>query len=325
MTLRWRSWWDGLDRSPMPWAIAVIAALEYGGQAYQVAWQSRDALFGAPGLVGRLLGGLPGATWVLWGIIMVGLVGVVRDRRPFVSALVSLVAAGVLMRWQQEVFSSPARNSFVPGAALLAWVAGQAWVVELARSSGRPAPDRQARQRAGEAGVLGVIAAIYVGSAISKLSAAGLGWADGQQVRALILWQDSPFPGAFTDMLRDRVVQSGAMSRALSVATLVVEGGAFLLLARPSIRLLWSVLILGLHVGIIVLCGMLYVGPMVLLSVFAVPWPRIAGRAPPASERTDHEAVALRDVFPRRVLIAVVVFLLLAALLSPLGWRPPPA
>ncbi len=312
----WRSSWDGRSRAPLRWGIAGIAAVELFVESWQIDWQSRDPIrFPPTGALAEALAGIPGAAWLVYAGIFAGLVALALDRRPVIAGLCVLAFGALQSEWQTQIFGSPSRNAFFPGAALLGWVLGQAWAQAVAIEHGTK-PDRSARERLGEAGALGCIAAAYVGSCLSKLLAAGLSWGDGDQVRALVLWQQPLADWAWLLAYRDAVIESPFVARAASLATLAIEGGAFLLLFGPRLRLLWGALIVGLHVNIILLCTMPYLEPMALLTLLVVPWPRILGM------REQPRSTAPEDpMFPRRAKALLVGVLLFAWLVQPWGWR----
>jgi hypothetical protein len=289
-----------------------------------VGWQSQDPEHFPPaGLVSELLGAVPGAAVGIYAMLLVGLWALAGDRRPVVAGLWVLAWAALLSQWQTQIFGSPSRNAFFPGAALLGWVLGQAWAHETADLRDQAAP-RAMRERLGEAGVLGCLAAAYVGSCLSKLGTAGQGWVDGDQIRALVLWQQPVARWGWLDAYREAILQVPAWAEAASVATLVIEGGAFLLLFGPRLRLLWAALLVGLHLNIIVLCTMPYLEPMALLALLAVPWPRVLSkdRSSGAEQESPPSLDGVRLPLAIGLLLGGIV--LFAWLLAPWGWRAGP-
>lgn len=276
----WASSWDGASRAPLRIGVAATVAVSQAVEAYQVAWQAGDPRYPPSGALSQSLVDMPQVAWVLWVVTAIALLGVAFDRRPIVAGAVALVSSAVLSEWQTQIFGSPSRNAFFPGAVLLGWTLGQTWAVNVGSA-------RALRERLAEAGAVGCIAAAYVGSALSKLLATGVGWADGVQVRALILEQQPLANWAWLASYRAAFVESDAMAVAASIATLVIEGGAFLLLFGPRLRFFWALLLLGLHVNITLLNTMPYVGASLLLLLLCVPWkrkpspePRLVSTAP---------------------------------------------
>ncbi len=325
MTPLWRSYWDGCSRAPLRIGVASIAALELGVECYQVAWQSGDPERYPPsGALSRALADVPGAAWLVLAMILVGLVAVARDRSPVAGGLWALGWAALLSEWQTQIFGSPSRNAFFPGAALLGWVLGQLWagfIAEREPSDPRdrdPASHRALRERLGEAGVLGCLAAAYVGSCLSKLLSSGASWSDASQVRALVLWQEPLADWSWLLAYRDAILHDPSFARLAAVATLVIEGGAFLLLFGPRLRLGWGALIFALHTNIIVLCTMPYLEPMALLVLFVVPWPRIMGATAHA-----HLGSGVRDrpALPWPMALALACVMSFAWAVAPWGWR----
>lgn len=315
----WRSYWDGYSRAPLRIGVVGIAALELFVECYQVAWQSGDpARYPPSGALSRVLAGVPGGAWMIFAMILVGLVAVARDRSPVAGGLWALGWAMLLSEWQTQIFGSPSRNAFFPGAALLGWVLGQLWagfIVE--RDDGQRR--RELRERLGEAGVLGCLAAAYVGSCLSKLLSAGAQWSSASQVRALVLWQEPLADWSWLLAYRSALLEDPSLARIAAITTLVVEGGAFLLLLGPRVRLVWSVLILGLHTNIILLCTMPYLEPMALLLVLVVPWPRIMGATTHAHPQEPEAGD--RPALPWPMAIALGCVMLFAWAVAPWGWR----
>ena len=324
MSLGWSSAWDGHDRAPLRIGIAVIAGLELLVECLQVGWQSRDpARFPPTGTLSEWLGAIPGAALGIEAMILVGLVALARDRRPVIAGLWVLLWGALLSEWQTQIFASPSRNAFFPGAAMLGWVLGQAWAHETADLRDEAAP-RALREQLGEAGAVACIAAAYLGSCLSKLGAAGLGWADGDQIRALVLWQQPLASWEWLAAYREGILRVPALARAASFATLVIEGGALLLLFGPRLRLAWATLLVGLHLNIILLCTMPYLEPMALLGLLAVPWPRLLRR--PAKVSADEESPPSLDGvrMPPAMALWLGGIVLLAWILAPWGWRARP-
>ena len=338
----WGSWWDGRSRAALRIGIPAIMAVEQLVEAWQVAAQAADPTrFPPSGALSRALASTPAAAWGLYAMILLGLVLVARDRSPVKAGLWALAWAALLSEWQTQIFGSPSRNAFFPGAALLGWVLGQLWATTVLERSPHAASrdvstHRDLRERLGEAGALACIAAAYVGSCTSKLLAAGASWADATQVRALILWQEPLAEWTWLLAWRDAIAEDPALARAAALATLVIEGGALLLLLGPRLRLVWSMLLVGLHASITLLCTMPYLEPCALLVLLAVPWPAAAAaggvQAPSRTEAThvtegvtgavtEGEDPLERPALPLAMAVALGCVVLLAWAVAPFGWR----
>ncbi len=303
----WGSVWDGGSRAPLRIGLVVIVGLSQAMETFSVRWQAQNPERYPPtGQLSRTLTEVPGAAWMLFALICVGLFGVARDRRPISAGLWVLGWAALLSEWQTQIFGSPSRNAFFPGAVLFGWTLGQIWATSVHASA-----SRAFRERLGEAGALGCLAAAYVGSALSKLIATGSSWADGAQVRALVLQQQPLADWAWLASLRDALIERPDLAIAASVATLVIEGGAFLLLFGPRLRLVWAGLLLGLHVAITLINTMPYVGASLLIVLFCMPWRR-AGT--PASDEPQASRL------PAHVVVLLACIVVAAWALAPLGW-----
>ncbi|HWB76928.1 MAG TPA: hypothetical protein VG755_18300 [Nannocystaceae bacterium] len=298
---------DGWARTDLRIGIAVIVGLEQLVETIAVASQSQDPRHYLPqGLVAPLLSRIPFVAFVIFAMITIGLVMVARDRRPVLGAIWALAWASLLSAWQTGLVGSPSRNAFFPGAVLLGWMLGEAWGAAM------PSTNRALRERLGEAGALACLAAAYVGSCASKLLTVGFAWGDGFSVRALVLRQQPLADWSWLLAYRDAVITDPSLARFAATATLVIEGGAFLLLFGPRLRLVWATLLFGLHVNITLLCTMPYVEPMVLLLLLAVPWPR---------RTKTRDATDAPVLVPRRIAIAIAAIVFAGWLLAPLGWR----
>jgi hypothetical protein len=329
----WRSWWDGRSRAALRIGLPAIMAVEQLVEAFQVAAQAADPTrFPPSGALSRALASMPEAAWGIYAMIVLGLALVARDRSPVKAGLWALAWAALLSEWQTQIFGSPSRNAFFPGAALLGWVLGQLWATTVLERDADGARDasrhRDLRERLGEAGALACIVAAYVGSCLSKLLAAGTSWADAAQVRALLLWQEPLADWAWLHAWRDAIIEDPARARAAAIATLVIEGGALLLLLGPRLRLVWAALLCGLHLTITLLCTMPYLEPIALLGLLAVPWPAPAAAAGANAHgvqtpaRTTAAADSLdRPALPLAMAVVLGCVVLLAWAVAPFGWR----
>jgi hypothetical protein len=309
MTPLWTSWWDQRSRAALRLGLALIVGVVFTSQALLISRMALDPQhFGGAGPLHRLLAGAPWLPWFALAATLLGLAAVAADRRPVLGGVWALAWMAVLSVLQAELFGSPSRNSFFPGAALLGWVLGLAW----ARETGAP---RSARERFAEAGALACIAAGYVGSASSKVLTSGLAWASAGTVQALVIWQEPLAHWRWLLAYRAALLEHPTLAAVAAASTLVIEGGAFLLLFGARLRLAWATLIIGMHLNIILLCTMPYLEPMALLLLFSIPWARRSAAAEPEPEPEP------RAAFPpamRWVLGALVV---VGWLLAPLGWR----
>ncbi len=328
----WSSYWDGYSRAPLRIGIATIAILEFAVEAWAVASMAADpAHFPATGPLSGALQGLPWAAWAIYALVAVGLLGLATNRRPITGAVWALAWMLLLSQWQTQLFGSPSRNAFFPGAALLGWTLGSVWARALPNALAETSSALRIRERLAEAGALGCIGAAYAGSATSKLLAAGATWADASQVRALVLWQSPVATWGWLLDYRQALLVSPGYARLAAIATLTIEMAGLLLIFGKRLRLVAAVALLGLHVNIILLCTMPYLEPMALLLLLALPWPqllrsaRVGGDGSPAPEgaRDPHSELLLptRANLPPRVLALLLALAALGWILAPYGWR----
>ena len=307
----WGSYWDGYPRAFLRRSLFAMSTFEFAGQAYQIARMAGDHQhYEATGSLSHALAPFPLFAWVLFAVLLVGLLLVVTDRAPVRGGIGALLVMSFMSLWQTEIAGSPSRNSFFVGAALLGWTLGQGWAQRI----GGEASGVASRERLAEAGTLGALAAAYVASALSKLLSTGLEWTNPSQIRSLVLAQEPVADWAWLALYRETLLASPDLARGAAAATLIIEGGALLLLFGPRLRLVWAALIFGMHVNIILLCTMPYIEPMFFMLTFAVPWPFIL-----RMKRIDEPELTPR--IPREMAAVLIGIVILAACLSPFGWR----
>lgn len=307
----------GYPRKPVRVGLAVLVGLQYLTELDTLADMSdRPAFSRRHDLLTRLVPPSTPVLAVLSAAVLVGLVLFARDRRPVRGGLLALGAMAFVAQWNMEIFGSPSHNAYYTAGMLLGWVGGMLYARELAVDAKAPPPDRAFEDELGEAGSVALVAALYCGSAFTKLLHSGLAWAHADTLQSLILAQHGIADLDWVHAYRNYLVDHPSVTALFSAATLVIEGGAFMMLVSRRWRVAWGLLILGLHTNIIVLCWMPYFEPMIFVLLVAVPWPtRLRRRSDP-----DRSAWLARPV-PRRVLIALAVLLALAWTL-PVGWRP---
>lgn len=265
------SLFDTASRAPLRVGLALMTAVELVGQALDLHSQVVNSLYESG--TGFLLNLIPPSAFVLAALSAVGLLGLVafaRDRRPITGGLVALACMALLSEWITERFGATPHNMFYPGGMLLGWIAGL-WYARTAAGGAD-------REQLAEAGAVGVLAALYVGSGVSKVLHGGFGWADLTTLRSTILAQQGLGGWGWVEAYRSTVIENGRLAQVLAAGALGIELGGFLLLVNRSLRVFWGLLILGLHVNILLLCSIPYVEPMVLVPLFTLPWPALLGR-----------------------------------------------
>lgn len=307
----------GYSRGPVRVGLAVLVGLQFVTEVTTLGSMSdRPPFSWRHTFLTHLVKPTLPVLFVVSGLVLVGLVSLALARRPVTSGLVALGAMALVSQWNMEIFGSPSHNGYFTGGMLLGWLGGILYARALAAEAGEPSPGRSLEEELAEAGAVGVFAALYVGSAVSKLQHSGLGWAHADTLQSLILAQHGIADWGWVHAYRDYLTDHPSVTAVFSTATLVIEGGAFMMLVSRRWRIAWGLLIFGLHSNIIVLCTMPYLEPMTFVLLVAIPWPgRLRRLADP-----DHAALCPRRI-PRRVLAAIAVLLLLAWTL-PVGWRP---
>jgi hypothetical protein len=242
-----------------------------------------------------------------------------------IAGAVALAVLGLLTESAAALSNGPSRSYFPVGAALLGWLAG----VALGRAAGGRQEPRGTTDRddaCGETGAVAALAGTYACAALSKLSHVGLSWADDETLRGVILSHHIVGDTSLFGMWEQAVVTHGSVAEALAVATLVIQGGAFLMLLGPRLRLLWAALLVAFHTNVEILAHIGYMESRALLILFAVPWPAVARRAARAfgkkRERpaVDDDVAASADAkaLRRGTLVALGIVAVLVGLAIPL-------
>jgi hypothetical protein len=267
--------WDGLPRRPLRVGLAVIAGVTLLSEGPSLHFARPG-----PGATGRVLR-LVQQDAVVVLLTLAGLAALVLFARRASRLVPGAVALGIMTIFSEAhtaLAGSTSHFQFAVAATLLGWLCGLGY----ARRFDRRGLDEEALA---EAGAVAMLAATYVNAGLSKLVQSGVGWADGATLDAAILSlhrvDDAGALGAYARFL----VEHPGASRALGGASLIIEAGAFLYVARPWLRMLWGALILSFHLNVLLLLGIPYVLSWATVLLFSFPWPRIAARGLPNRDR----------------------------------------
>jgi len=172
-------------------------------------------------------------------VALVAALGFATGRAPRTSAaiLVILIGLGAELEWLARGFDDRSHSGALPAAALLAW-----WVGDM----------RGGRRAAFEL-VSGVLAAAYLGSALSKLSASGLAWIDGDALALLMIERTAWTTTAWASLVR-WVAHQPVLTWSMAAATLLIEAAGPLML-WPRMRRPFAMASVLLHAGIGVFSG----------------------------------------------------------------------
>lgn len=203
---------------------------------------------------------------VVAGIALGALLAFALRRSPLAAGLVALGALAILESTSATLAAAGhSRNYFAGGATLAGWLFGLAVARRI---------DRSGDESFATAGATASLAATYFDAGLSKLLRSGVMWADaGARVAVLANHpiDDNSALGAYARF----IAENGAAARALSIATLAVELGAFLFLFGPRLRMLWGTLLLAFHVNVALATRTIfYVQASILLAAFSYPWGR---------------------------------------------------
>lgn len=307
----------GRSRAPQRVGLALVVLWAYTMDASSV-WDMRHRVpFSAHHqALSRLLAPGTYALVALSAVFLLALRRFAQGRDTLAAGGLAVACTAFVAQWGTELFGSPSRNLYIPLATLFGWLCGVAYLRDLASRGGASPPTLDMEEVYGEAGAMGVFAALYVGSATSKLLASGADWVHPDTLRYLILSQQGIAHGGWVDTYRGAVVEHPRLASALAAVALIIEGGAFMLLVSRRWRMVWCALIFALHLNILVLCTMPYVEAMGVVVVFGVPWRSRPVHAPEAS------VPQALPWYPSWRVTLIVALVLLAAWTLPLGWRP---
>jgi hypothetical protein len=274
--------------------MVVDAALTVG-----FLWTLKSSAVSHPGAPWWLTGlgsNIP-ALLILGGLACVGAWRFVRStREPVLPGLVALLSVGLLVEAQGALLEGPMRFLFFSGAALLGWLAG--WLVARGRAV-------EERERFGDAGALGTLAACYLGAVTSKLLTSGVAWVTDSGLRSTIASQHHWGSSRALDALALFVLEHAGVAYALAAFTLVAQASAVLLPFSRRLRRVAVVLLLLFHTGVWLLTPISFPQAMVLLVAAAF---------------VRDDAVTLRAGEVRRPLSVLAAG---CALFVAVAWLPP--
>ncbi|MCZ7679059.1 MAG: hypothetical protein M5U28_10020 [Sandaracinaceae bacterium] len=130
---------------------------------------------------------------------------------------------------------------------------------------------------------MAAIAAMYVNAGVQKLLVSGIGWADGDSLRMLVLTQ-RPLGPSLTGAIADAVVNSRALAFSLAAFTELAQLSAITYPFLPRARPIVGSMLLAFHAGVLVLTPIAFPQSMALLVAFSYPWRRLLARGGEARE-----------------------------------------
>ncbi len=303
--------YDGYSRAPLRVGLALVGSIDavlVALRVHEIAPSERTHPFAPRVLIG--LHDHPFALAALVALALVGFAALATRRAVIAGSLAGVVALAILEESHAALVGGPMRNYFFSGALTLGWAFGTLYARGI---SGRVLSQPVAgEERLAEMGSVGVLAATYTGAAVSKLLASGAGWLDPNHLRAIIVAQHRVGDASVLGRMAAVVVDHGVVAMSLEIATLVVQLGAILLVVSARSRVVWSAALLGFHLSVALLTGLVYLEAMVLVLLFGFPWPAV-----PRRPRTpDAPLVVVRS--PRRVLVVASTAIALVAALAAL-------
>ncbi len=198
------------------------------------------------------------------GVVAIGVAGVLAfARRPgrLWHGLVALGALVVLSTVHAQLFGGAWRHLYYSGACLAGWLLG----LVASRRAGIADDESYART-----GAIALLSAAYCNAAISKFVYGGVEWLSGAPIQAIIVSQDGLVGSGVIADYRRWTVAVPAVASFFSVATMVFELGAPLMLLGGWVRIAFALGLFAMHANIYVLTPILYWESMVLLLVFGL-------------------------------------------------------
>lgn len=314
-----RSPWDGGPRWPLRALLAALAAIDAAALAVAIAGASAGPQ-SHPGAPALLLGlGGSAAVIVPTTLAIAGAWVFARGAARLGAAALTLAALALLVEAHAALVGGPHRIFFAAGAALFGWSLG----LVMARAAG----ERRgaAAERWAEFGAAGALAATYVGAVTSKVAASGLGWIDGDGLRAVILAQRGLGGGSPLDAYAALVVQSPAIATVFAAATMLFQAAAIAFPWSPRGRAWTGAGLLLFHLNVWLLTPILFPQAMALVLALALPWPRWLRRRWPrrfavdaVEERADEPTPTLEGSVVRGLAAGAATCGALALLFAPL-------
>jgi hypothetical protein len=198
-------------------------------------------------------------------VVLVGVAGAVAFARApgrLAQGAVAFAALAVLSTVHARLFGSPWRHLYYSGLCLSGWLLG----LEVTRRRGTPTDESYAFT-----GSVALLSAAYLNAGISKMVFGGAGWLSGLPIQEVIVGQDGLVADGLLAAYRVWAV-TPAVSCLFSVATVVFELAAPLMLVGRRTRATVALGLFTMHANIYVLTDILYWESMVFLLVFGL-WP----------------------------------------------------
>ena len=138
-----------------------------------------------------------------------------------------------------------------------------------------------------------------------------MGWADGATLRSVIR-SHAPAGDGLVATFADLVASSPTLAAVASVATLAIQLGAIAYPFSRCHRIVLGLALIAFHLGVALTTRIGYWQPVVALTIFSFPWPRLL--RPLRRQEPDHAPLRLSPT-----VLVVPVALILAGWLNP--WR----
>ncbi|MCB9727260.1 MAG: hypothetical protein H6744_00435 [Deltaproteobacteria bacterium] len=268
----------GLDARQLNlWRLGIAAWLALETVLMAAMTASEGGLYkswlDAPGTIGAITT----RPWLIWLIAAVALGGIVdfaRRRDGLLGGIIYLVAMAVLDRGFAAAHGTFGLRFYFSGLLLLGWIVGRIAARVLGLDPRRSPAERLEVERFAATAALALFTTAYVNACASKLLAPDLTWHDADHLRLVILSRMMP-EGTLSHALQAFLVSHPNAVRFLNVYTLIIEGGAPLLLLGPRIRMVWGTLLLSFHLGVYLSLQIFWGSAIYLVTLLGFPWHRL--------------------------------------------------
>jgi hypothetical protein len=294
--------------------LLLVTAAECCLQTGVSYWQASFRPDEISGLYGLIALSLP-ATALLAAITLYALWRFLGPDASLTAGYVALLGMKLAAETFQRVFSAHHQDFYQGGAMLAGVVIGETYARLVGITPERGRTDALEARRFGMTGALAMLAGSYIAAGSSKVLTGGIGWATSSAVRLMVLSHTEVEGNWWALLIPHWTASSPYLCMALEVGTLIIQLGSFMLIVGPRARRLWATLLVAFHAGIYVTSGILFLTPMLMAAVVAVPWARILGARPDEPSEEEQSRPATR----RAALVLVTVGVMLAMRLGS-GW-----
>lgn len=291
-------------RGTLLFMLAAECCVQTGASYWQGSFRP-ESLTGLYGLVALHLP----ATLLLAATTLVALWKFLGPGSSLTAGYIALLGMKLAGETFERVFAAHHQDFYQAGAMLAGAVVGESYARAIGILAQRSRTELLETRRFGMTGALGMLAGSYMAAGASKVLQGGIGWATSSTVRLMILSHTELEGNPWALAIPHWTADNPYVCMALEVGTLIIQLGAFMLIVGPRARRLWAVLLVAFHAGIYITSGILFLSPMLMAAVVAIPWARILGKPDDEPSEEAQQRPATRPA--ALVLLAVGITLVM--------------